>query len=229
MAAASPSASDGPEPRLRAEQDDAAAWRGRCRPGARDPAPTSTSAGASRPPPTTGTGLPHSEQKRVSAATGAPHVGHSTTDIGFFWFPVATISMLEGPERLAGLPPERADERPVVLIRDLACPVVELELLQRRQSAIALLDEAQPGLLVRTRACPAASSRPGAGRRSGRATKTTHATASRAPRARARISATRRARPRPRRRSVRRAVAARARRATWRPRSRARRSGRRAR
>ena len=73
------------------------------------------------------------------------------TDIDLFWFPVRAISMLEGPERLAGLAAERTDERPVVLIRDLAGPVVELELLQRGERTVTLLEQAQTPLVSRVR------------------------------------------------------------------------------
>ena len=93
-------------------------------------------------------GLPHSVQNPGSAATVAPHVGHSTTDIGFLSFPVRAIVMLEGPQRLAGLAAQRADEGAVVLVGDLACPVVELELLQRRERPVALVQEAQALLLL---------------------------------------------------------------------------------
>ena len=54
-------------------------------------------------------------------------------DIGFFTFPLRAILTLEGLQRLPCLTAERADELAIVLVRDLACPVVELELLQRSQ------------------------------------------------------------------------------------------------
>ena len=46
-------------------------------------------------------------------------------------------------QRLGGRLPERADERAVVVVADLARAVVELELLERRERAVALLDRAR--------------------------------------------------------------------------------------
>ena len=48
----------------------------------------------------------------------------------------------------AAVAPQRPDERAVVLVRDLAGAVVELELLQRRERAVALLGEREPAPLV---------------------------------------------------------------------------------
>jgi hypothetical protein len=49
---------------------------------------------------------------------------------------------LERMERLRSLAPQRHDELSVVGVRDLARPVIELELLERCQSAVALLGQA---------------------------------------------------------------------------------------
>ena|SRR5213594_43140 len=49
---------------------------------------------------------------------------------------------LERTKRLRSLPPKRRDEFPVVGVRDLAGPVIELELLERREGAVALLGQA---------------------------------------------------------------------------------------
>jgi hypothetical protein len=59
--------------------------------------------------------------------------------------------MLEGLERLPGGSPQGPDERAVVLVRDLAGPVVELELFERGQGAVALFQEPEARLLLRIR------------------------------------------------------------------------------
>src|SRR6266545_2272840 len=48
---------------------------------------------------------------------------------------------LERSERLGRLTAERADERAVVLVRDLAASVVELELLERAERPVAALQQ----------------------------------------------------------------------------------------
>jgi hypothetical protein len=53
---------------------------------------------------------------------------------------------LEGTKRFGGATPQRADELAVVLVRNLARAVVELELLERRKRAIALLGQRKPPL-----------------------------------------------------------------------------------
>ena len=60
---------------------------------------------------------------------------------------------VEGTQRFGGTTPQRADELAIVVVRDLAGTVVELELLQRGERTIALLGERQPPLfrLVRPR------------------------------------------------------------------------------
>ena len=82
---------------------------------------------------------------------------------------------------LGGATPQRADELAVVLVRDLAGAVVELELLQRGERAIALLGERQPPLfqLVRPGERVVLRLRARAGK--ARATKHDEATASTAP------------------------------------------------
>jgi len=80
-------------------------------------------------------------------------VGQLSADIDLFSLLLRLIFMLERRERLAGLPAKRADERTVVLVGDLACAMVELELLQRGEGAIALLEEPQARLLLRA-GCP---------------------------------------------------------------------------
>ena len=55
---------------------------------------------------------------------------------------------IERAHGLGRLPAQRPDELSVVLVGDLARAVVELELLQRRESPVALLEELQPFLLV---------------------------------------------------------------------------------
>ena len=54
---------------------------------------------------------------------------------------------VEGTQRFGGTTPQRADELAVVVVRDLAGPVVELELLERGECPVALLGQSQPPLL----------------------------------------------------------------------------------
>src|SRR5262245_36483541 len=54
---------------------------------------------------------------------------------------------VERAQRLGRLPAERADERAVVLVRGRARAVVELEFLQRRERAVALLEQREPPYL----------------------------------------------------------------------------------
>src|SRR5581483_1775644 len=58
-------------------------------------------------------------------------------------------SELERPQRLRRPPAKRPDELAVVLVRDLPRAVVELELLQRGQRAVALLLELEAPALER--------------------------------------------------------------------------------
>src|SRR2546425_1417749 len=56
---------------------------------------------------------------------------------------------LERAERLGCLPAERGDELAVVGVSDLARPVIEFELLESREGAVALLREADALPLLR--------------------------------------------------------------------------------
>ena len=107
-----------------------AAWRSANRADAFRPE-SSTRAPAS--PPQAGAG--------VRAAT-SPHTG------GVFTFGSATPrGVIERAERDRGRLPERADELAVVGIVHLAGAMVELELLQRRERTVPLLDEREPASL----------------------------------------------------------------------------------
>src|SRR5438034_7834267 len=54
---------------------------------------------------------------------------------------------VEGAQRLRGTTSQRADEPPVVVVGDLAGPVVELQLLERGERAVPLLGKREPPLL----------------------------------------------------------------------------------
>jgi hypothetical protein len=60
-------------------------------------------------------------------------------------------SWLERTQRLHGLLPQRTDELAVVGVRDLSCPVVELELLQGRKCPVPFLGQARSFTLGRGR------------------------------------------------------------------------------
>ena len=77
----------------------------------------------------------------------------------------------------------RAERRrpAVVLVRDLARAVVELELLERPERPVALLEQREPPLLERVEPARRSSSAASGSRRNGRATTRTRATASSAP------------------------------------------------
>src|SRR6185503_3814101 len=62
-----------------------------------------------------------------------------------------TRRSVERPERPCRVAPEWADEGAIVLVPELARAVVELELFQRREGPVALLDEREAALLVRRR------------------------------------------------------------------------------
>jgi hypothetical protein len=53
---------------------------------------------------------------------------------------------VERAQRLGGTTSKRTDKPPVVVVGDLAGPVVELELLERSQRAVTLLGEREPSL-----------------------------------------------------------------------------------
>ena len=54
---------------------------------------------------------------------------------------------VEGAQRLRSTTSQRADEPPVVVVGDLAGPVVELQLLERSERAVPLLGKREPPLL----------------------------------------------------------------------------------
>jgi hypothetical protein len=106
-----------------------------------------SAAGAEAP---SATRAPHSGQKRLLFGSLVPQFAQlamrADTRLG-----VRLRPRVERPERLRGAPAQRTDERAVVLVRHLAGAVVELELLQRRQRAVPLLDELEPPALERVR------------------------------------------------------------------------------
>ena len=79
--------------------------------------------------------------------------------------------LLQRLHRPGSLGPQRRDESAVVLVRDLAGAVVELELLQRIERTVSLLDERQPlpPALVQRPSLSSAAATAGS-RRNGRAT-----------------------------------------------------------
>src|SRR6266536_2922748 len=90
---------------------------------------------------------PHSGQKRPSFGSRAPQLAQLAggTDL-----PLGLGLAPTGLQRTQGLrrpPAQRPDELAVVLVGDLAGAMVELELLQGRQRAVALLRELQPAAL----------------------------------------------------------------------------------
>src|SRR5262249_61586714 len=62
--------------------------------------------------------------------------------------PLLRAAGVERPQRVGSRAGERADERAVVVVADLARAVVELELLERGEGAIALVEEREPLLLL---------------------------------------------------------------------------------
>src|SRR5919201_2689303 len=73
---------------------------------------------------------PHSGQKWAPSGTRAPQLGQLATGMRLgLAFAGAAVERAQG---LGGASPKRADELAVILVRDLARPVVELELLQSR-------------------------------------------------------------------------------------------------
>jgi len=54
---------------------------------------------------------------------------------------------VERAQRVRGTTPQRADELPVVVVRDLSRAVIELELFERRERLVSLLGEREPPLL----------------------------------------------------------------------------------
>ena len=124
----------------------------------------------------------------------------------------STLLRLAGQrlERRSHVPAKRADLCAIVLVRDGSGAMVELELLQRCERAVALLEQLEPASLVVVELVERVDSGSGS-RRKGSATATTHATASAAPSRSAKVNASPEGRPR---KLARRASAARACRAT---------------
>src|SRR6185503_9045764 len=84
------------------------------------------------------TAVPHNAQNFAPDGSGEPQFEQLAGCSGTFPpFP----ARLERTRGLRGPPAKRADERPVVVVRELAGPVVELELPQRVEGAVALLEE----------------------------------------------------------------------------------------
>src|SRR5919201_534286 len=90
---------------------------------------------------------PHSGQKCAPSGRAASQFGQLTAGM-HPWFTLARAAV-ECPQRLRGLPPERPDQFAVVLVRDLARPVIELELLQGRERTVALLGQLEATALAR--------------------------------------------------------------------------------
>jgi hypothetical protein len=88
-------------------------------------------------------GLPHCGQKRLRFASFEPQFAHLATraDPRPLRRPGA---QLERPEGLGGATPERLHETAVILVRDLAGAVIELELLECGKRTVTLLGELQP-------------------------------------------------------------------------------------
>ena len=86
---------------------------------------------------------PHSGQKRLFFGSLVPQFAQlpmrMDTALG-----VRFRSRVERLQRVGGAASQRTDERAVVLVGHLARAVVELELLQRGERAVALLDELEP-------------------------------------------------------------------------------------
>src|SRR5262245_55070724 len=94
------------------------------------------------------TAVPHSEQNLALAGSFAPQLSHLAR---------RTHTLLLGrlrlrfqrPQSLSDPQPQRANQLAVVLVGDLAGAVVELELLERRQCAVAVLGDLERALLQR--------------------------------------------------------------------------------
>ena len=124
------------------------------------------SLGARSPRVAAPTGVPHAGQKRAPAGIAAPHTVQSagcSSTLPFF------PARLERTRRLGDPAPERPDERAVVGVGELARAMVELELAQPLERAVALLGqrEAAPLELVALREAVRAAL---GSRRNGRAT-----------------------------------------------------------
>src|SRR5437667_1511160 len=91
------------------------------------------------PPPTL---VPQAGQKTALSGRCSPQRGQLGTGDAFMRG--ALCPQLQSPKRLRCTPAQRADELRVVLVGDLSGAVVELQLLQRGESAVAFLRELEP-------------------------------------------------------------------------------------
>src|SRR6185503_15743245 len=85
------------------------------------------------------TAVPHSGQNLLFAGSFAPQVAHLAR--GMDALLGRRRRRLQRAQRLGHTRAQRPDELQVVLVRDLARPMVELELLERRERAVTLLRE----------------------------------------------------------------------------------------
>src|SRR5919109_3380032 len=89
---------------------------------------------------------PHSGQKWAPSGIGAAQFGQLAADMHLCFCVAGTP--IERPQSFGGPPPEGPDELAVVLVRDLARSVVELELFQGRESTVALFGELEAPALA---------------------------------------------------------------------------------
>src|SRR5438105_8212963 len=90
---------------------------------------------------------PHSGQNRAFLVRREPQLAHSRSRDGTDLLCLFRL-WIERLERLGRAPPERPHELAIVVVGDLAGAVVELELLQRRERAVAFLGPRDPNLLL---------------------------------------------------------------------------------
>src|SRR5437867_637689 len=81
--------------------------------------------------------VPQAGQKTARSGSCSPQRGQLGTDDAFMRG--AFCPQLQSPKRLRCTSAQRADELRVVLVGDLSGAVVELQLLQRGESAVAFL------------------------------------------------------------------------------------------
>jgi hypothetical protein len=91
-------------------------------------------------------GRPHCGQYLLALGSFAPQVGQLATRANLILRRVRG-AQVERAQRLRRALPQRPDELAVVGVGDLAGAVVELELLQRGERAIALFRQLEPSLL----------------------------------------------------------------------------------